>query len=153
MSLFYRAKCISENERNSPNDVIQAWKDMVDAAEKFVRLFVSTSEPGVNTYEKNPFCYLITAYASMCNEYIRFQNKEKALSCLEKATDTAIELYRWGNERNANLLAMEDIRFFVIHTPIWCHDKAPEDLAISFTDCQQYAECKKRIDDIVYTFM
>lgn len=69
--------------------------------------------------------------------------------CLEKATDTAIKLYRWGNECNANSLAMEDIRFFVTHTPIWCHDKAPEDLANSFTDCQQYAECKKCIDDIV----
>lgn len=149
MSLFHRAKCISEDEKNKPTDVIQAWKDMADEAERFVSLFVETAELGVNVYENNPFCYLITAYASMCNEHIRFKDEENALSCLEKATATAIELYRWGVNCNANLLEMEDIKYFAINTPIWCHNKSSEELSKFFVECSQYKACKKRIEDTV----
>lgn len=149
MALFYRAKCISDSKENSQEEVIQAWKDMADVAEMFVSLFTATSKPGVNTYEKNPFCYLITAYASMCNAYICFQNQKDALSCLEKATDTAIELYKWGCDCHADVFAMEDIRFFALHTPTWCHNKAPEHLAKTFTECPQYVACKKRINDMI----
>lgn len=146
MSLFHRAKCISDNENNGAEEVLQAWKDMIDASEMFVTLFKNLSEPGVNTYEQNPFCYLITAYSSMCNTYLCYQDLEKALSCLEKATDAAIKLYTWGRERGAEKLAMEDIIFFVKHTPGWCHNKAPESIVNSFTSHPRYITCEERVE-------
>lgn len=146
MSLFYRAKCISDNENNGVEDVLQAWQDMINASEMFMSLFEKLSEPGVNTYEQNPFCYLITAYASMCNTYLRYQQLEKALSCLEKATETALKLYVWGSERGAEKWAMEDILFFVKHTPGWCHNKAPECIVKSFVSHFRYIACKERVE-------
>lgn len=86
MSLFHRAKCISENELNKQVYIIQAWQDMADASKTFISLYADVLQPKVNAYEDNPFCYLITAYASMCHEYLRFLDLHNALICLEKAT-------------------------------------------------------------------
>ena len=143
MSLYYTAKCISDNEMSSWEDIIQAWLNMVQASELFVSQFASIYEPKVNTYEQNPFCYLITAYASMCNDYLRFQKLDDALSCLEHATDGACKLYSWANEHKLEQLVMDDINFFVDHTISWCYNKAPALMAQSFTTHPRYMTCEK----------
>lgn len=148
MSLFYTAKCISDNETSSLEDIIQAWLNMVNASELFVSQFASIYEPKVNTYEQNPFCYLITAYASMCNDYLRFQNLDDALSCLEQATDSACKLYSWANDHKLEGLVMDDINFFVSHTISWCHNKAPAHIMQSFTAHPRYIACKERMGSI-----
>ena len=147
-SLFYLAKNISDDEGSNPDDVIMAWKNMENAAKMFVSLFANTWKPEVNSYEKNPFCYLITAYASMCNDYLRFQNQEMALDCLKKATGTALELYNWGKHHRVDALVMEDIIYFVKHTIGWCHKKQPEDVVSSFTTHPQYKMCEEDINKI-----
>ena len=50
MSLFYTAKCISDNEMNSSEDIIKAWSNLTTASEMFVSQFANTYEPKVNTY-------------------------------------------------------------------------------------------------------
>ena len=148
MSLFYRAKCISENKTNSPNDIIQAWQSMADAAEMFISLYADISKPKVNAYEENPFCYLITAYTSMCNDHLRFHNLPNALICLNKATDVAIRLYTWACNFDLDNITMDDIVFFIKHTPHWCCNKASKDMSLALTTLPQYNECKERLEHI-----
>lgn len=148
MSLFYRAKCISENETNSRSDIIQAWQNMADASEMFISLYADISQPKVNTYEDNPFCYLITAYASMCNDHLRIHDLPNALICLEKATDAAIRLYTWACNCHVDNITMEDILFFVKHTPNWCCNNVSTDMSLDLTTQPQYKECKDRLEHI-----
>lgn len=148
MSLFYTAKSISDNEMNSSEDIIKAWSNLATASEMFVSQFADIYEPKVNTYEQNPFCYLITAYASMCNAYLRFDNLDNALSCLEHATDSAIKLYSWANQHKIDKLAMDDVIFFVKHTINWCHNKAPAHMKQSFTIHPRYIACEESIEKL-----
>ena len=122
---------------------------MADASKMFVSLYADSIEPEINAYEQNPFCYLITAYASMCNDYLRYKDRVNALMCLEKATETAIELYCWGMDRQTDKLVMEDILFFVKHTPGWCCNRASEDEIAYFTEQFQYKECEERLEQII----
>lgn len=92
-ALYDRARCISNLEGMQKEQAFFAWKEMEDAAKAQIRLFRDNSDLAVNAYENNPYCYLITAYASQCTDHLIMSDMEHALECVEHATDAAIELY------------------------------------------------------------
>lgn len=148
LSLFYLARCLSDHEGAHKKDVFAAWMEMVKASQDNIRLFLDASDLAVNSYEKNPYCYLITAFASQCSDYLLISDFENALSCVEKATDAAIALYTWAKEVCTDELVMADVVFFVKQTPKWCC-RSLSDFDHSFTREDRYKICVERINELL----
>lgn len=129
MSLFHRAKTLSDHPKASKETVLQAWNDLTRASKDLVRLYADPADLIVNGFEKNPYCYLITSYTSKCNFLIRQGSISEALLCAKNAMNTAIEMHAWAKAVCKDPLVMSDILFFVQHTPGWCYKWAgPEQI-------------------------
>lgn len=144
LSLYYRAKCISEQNEIDKTDAVNAWKDMEYASKEFLRLYLNIDDLEVNNYENNPYCCLITSFTSRCADYLDISDTENALSCIEKATDIAIEMYNWVIQNCSDKLIIEDIKFFVSHTPSWCYRFCKHDNS-KIAENERYKKCENRI--------
>lgn len=144
LSLYYRAKCISEKNETDKTDAVNAWKDMEYASKEFLRLYLNIDDFEVNNYENNPYCCLITSFTSRCADYLDISDTENALSCIEKATDIAIEMYNWVIQNCSDKLIIEDIKFFVSHTPSWCYRFCKHDNS-KIAENERYKKCENRI--------
>ena len=144
LSLYYRAKCISEKNETDKTDAVNAWKDMEYASKEFLRLYLNIDDLEVNNYENNPYCCLITSFTSRCADYLDISDTENALSCIEKATDIAIEMYNWVIQNCSDKLIIEDIKFFVSHTPSWCYRFCKHDNS-KIAENERYKKCENRI--------
>ena len=85
----------------------------------------------------------------MCNDYLKVSDYENALNCVENATNTAIKLYKWGTDNCMDNLILEDIVYFVKHTPMWCFNQVYSNYDNPFTIDPRYQECIKRISDLI----
>ena len=84
-----------------------------------VSLYLDATTLAVNSYEKMPYCYLITAYTMMCKMHLLSSDYDAAYTALDKAVKTACEMYAWvkGKTNDKELLA--DYKFFAEKTPHW----------------------------------
>ena len=84
-----------------------------------VSLYLGATSLYVNSYEKMPYCYLITAYTMQCKIHLLNNDYDAAYTALEKATKTACEMYVWvkGKIKDKEILA--DYKFFAEKTPHW----------------------------------
>ena len=145
MSLFQRAKTLSENPETKKEQVLQTWDDMTSASKDLIRLYADPSELVVNGFERNPYCYLITSYTSKCNFLIRQRSKSEALFCAENAMNTAVEMYEWAKSDCEAPLVMSDILFFVQHTPGWCYKWAGTEQSKELLGDSAFAENAEKI--------
>ena len=145
MSLFHRAKTLSDHSETSKETVLQAWNDLTSASKDLVRLYADPADLVVNGFEKNPYCYLITSYTSKCNFLICQGCLSEALSCAENAMNTALEMYAWAKAHCQDPLVMSDILFFVQRTPWWCHKWAGAEHSKELLENSNFAEKAEKI--------
>ena len=145
MSLFHRAKTLSDHLETSKETVLQAWNDLTRASKDLVRLYADPADLVVNGFEKNPYCYLITSYTSKCNFLICQGCLSEALSCADNAMNTALEMYAWAKAHCQDPLVMSDILFFVQRTPWWCHKWAGAEQSKELLENSNFAEKAEKI--------
>ena len=121
-------------------------------AKTAISLYLDVTTLDVNSYEKMPYCYLITAYTMMCKMYLLNNDYDSAYTALEKATKAACEMYVWvkGNTQNKEILA--DYKFFAEKTPHWAFSfsglYSSEDN--DFTKSERYKNAVKEIEEVLY---
>ncbi len=120
-------------------------------AEMAVSLYLDVTTLDVNSYEKMPYCYLITAYTMQCKMYLLNNDYDSAYTALEKAAKTACEMYVWvkGNTQDKEILA--DYTFFAERTPHWAFSfsglYSSEDN--DFTKSDRYKNAIKAIEKVL----
>ena len=121
-------------------------------AKTAVSLYLDATTLDVNSYEKMPYCYLITAYTMQCKMYLLNNDYESAYTALDKATKAACEMYVWlkGNTQNKEILA--DYKFFAERTPHWAFSfsglYSSEDNV--FTKSERYRNAVKEIEKVLF---
>ena len=148
MSLFHRAKTLSDHPETSKETILRAWNDLTSASKDLIRLYADPSDLVVNGFEKNPYCYLITSYTSKSNFLLRQGSTAEALICTENAMNTALEMYSWAKNGCADPLVMSDILFFAQHTGGWCYKWAGTEYSKEFANNSIFAEYIKKLDKL-----
>ena len=121
-------------------------------AKTAVSLYLDATALDVNSYEKMPYCYLITAYTMLCKMSLLNSDYDAAYTALDKAAKTACEMYVWvkGNTHNKEILA--DYKFFAERTPHWAFSFSgsypSEDN--DFTKSERYKNAVKEIEKVLY---
>ena len=88
-------------------------------AKTAVSLYLDATAPGVNSYEKMPYCYLITAYTMQCKMHLLNNDYDAAYTVLDKAAKTASEMYVWVKGKTKDKEILADYKFFAERTPHW----------------------------------
>ena len=88
-------------------------------AKTAVSLYLDATTLGVNSYEKMPYCYLITAYTVMCKMHLLNTDYDAAYTALDKAAKTASEMYVWVKGKTKDKEILADYKFFTERTPHW----------------------------------
>ena len=133
------------------NKSILILKHAESIAKTAVSLYLDATTLDVNSYEKMPYCYLITAYTMMCKMYLLGNDLDSSYMVLDKAAKAACEMYTWvkRNTRDKNILA--DYRFFAERTPHWAFSfsglYSSEDN--DFTNSERYKNAVKEIERVL----
>lgn len=145
MSLFTIAKNTSGDEKISllQKAEIASWHA--------VDLFTSKFDIGVNDYQNMPYCYLITAFSMCSNEYLKMNQKEQALECLEKATDVACSMCAWVRQNCTDEEVLSDYAFFAKSVPHWCFSFSGiyNQEKNEFSNSETYVNCEIKIDKAI----
>ncbi len=116
-------------------------------AKAAVSLYLDVTTLDVNSYEKMPYCYLITAYTMQCNTHLLNNDHDAAYTSLDKAIQTACEMYAWVKEKTKDHEILADYKFFTERTPHWAFRfsglySSEEN---EFTKSEQYKNAVKEI--------
>ena len=76
-----------------------------------VSLYLDATTLAVNSYEKMPYCYLITAYTMMCKMHLLNSDYDAAYTALGKAAKTACKMYAWVKEKTTDKEIWADYKF------------------------------------------
>ena len=120
-----KAKCLDylsmlfKMALNEKDKKLELLNTMEAVATQSVDLYLDVTELKVNDYESMPYCYLLTAQTAKCNYYIKEGNMELAYESLDKAIDTACEMYSWVYKQTSNQQVLEDYKFFKENVPYW----------------------------------
>lgn len=116
-----------------------------------VSLYLDATTLAVNSYEKMPYCYLITAYTMMCKMHLLNSDYDAAYTALDKAAKTACEMYVWVKRKTQDKEILADYKFFAERTPHWAFSfsalYSSEDN--DFTKSEQYKNAVKEIENII----
>ena len=88
-------------------------------AKTAVSLYLDATTLDVNSYEKMPYSYLITAYTMQCKMYLLNNDYDAAYTALDKAAKTASEMYVWVKGKTKDKEILADYKFFAERTPHW----------------------------------
>ena len=117
-------------------------------AKTAVSLYMNEKTLAVNSYEKMPYCYLITAYTMMCKMHLLNSDYDAAYTALDKAAKTACEMYAWVKGKTKDKEVLADYKFFAEKTPHWAFSfsglYSSEDN--DFTRSEQYKNAVKKIE-------
>ena len=121
-------------------------------AKTAVSLYLDATTPGVNSYEKMPYCYLITAYTMQCKMYLLNNDYDAAYTALDKAAKIASEMYVWVKGKTKDKEILADYKFFAERTPHWAFRfsglYSNEDN--EFTRSEPYKNAVKEIEKVLY---
>lgn len=120
-------------------------------AKTAVSLYSDVTILGVNSYEKMPYCYLITAYTMLCNTHLVNNDYDAAYTALDNAVKTACEMYVWVKGKTKNKEILADYKFFAERTPHWAFSfsglYSSEDN--NFTESERYKNVIKEIEKVL----
>ncbi len=120
-------------------------------AQTAVSLYLEATTLNVNSYEKMPYCYLITAYTMQCKTYLLNNDYDAAYTVLDKAAKTACEMYTWVKGKTKDNEILTDYKFFAERTPHWAFSfsglYSSEDN--DFTKSEQYKNAVKEIENVI----
>ena len=116
-----------------------------------VSLYLDVTTLDVNSYEKMPYCYLITAYTMLCNTHLVNNDYDAAYTALDKAVKTACEMYLWVKENTQNKEILADYKFFAEKTPHWafCFSGLYSSEDNNFTKSERYENAVKAIEKVL----
>jgi len=121
-------------------------------AKTAVSLYMDATTLNVNSYEKMPYCYLITAYTMQCKMYLLNNDYDAAYTALDKAAKTASEMYVWVKGKTKDKEILADYKFFAERTPHWAFRfsglYSNEDN--EFTRSKPYKNAVKEIKKVLY---
>ena len=118
-----------------------------------VSLYLDATTLGVNSYEKMPYCYLITAYTMQCSTHLLNNDHDSAYTALDKAAKAACEMYAWVKENTQNKEILADYKFFAERTPHWAfsfsglYSNSSEDN--DFAKSERYSSAVKEIEKVI----
>ena len=116
-----------------------------------VSLYLDDASLDVNSYEKMPYCYLITAYTMQCKMYLLNNDHNAAYMALDNATQAACEMFAWVKSKTKDNEILADYKFFAEHTPHWAFSfsglYASEDN--DFTKSERYKKAVKEIGRVI----
>ena len=120
-------------------------------AKTAVSLYLDVTTLDVNSYEKMPYCYLITAYTMLCNTHLVNNDYDAAYTALDKAVKTACEMYLWVKENTQNKEILADYKFFAEKTPHWafCFSGLYSSEDNNFTKSERYENAVKAIEKVL----
>ena len=117
-------------------------------AKTAVSLYMDATTLAVNSYEKMPYCYLITAYTMMCKMHLLNSDYDAAYTALDKAAKTAFEMFAWVKGKTKDKEVLADYKFFAEKTPHWAFSfsglYSSEDN--DFTRSERYKNAVKEIE-------
>ncbi|MBQ8275198.1 MAG: helix-turn-helix transcriptional regulator [Clostridia bacterium] len=121
-------------------------------AKMAVSLYSDATSLEVNSYEKMPYCYLITAYTMQCNTNLLNHDYDAAYKALDKAAKAAREMYVWVKGKTENKEILADYKFFAERTPHWAFSfsgmySGEEN---EFTKSEQYKNAVEEIKKVLY---
>ncbi len=120
-------------------------------AKTAVSLYLDATTLNVNSYEKMPYCYLITAYTMQCKTYLLNNDYDAAYTALDKATKTACEMYVCVKGKTKDKEILADYKFFAERTPHWAFSfsglYSSEDN--DFTKSERYINAVKEIEKVL----
>ena len=121
-------------------------------AKTAVSLYLDTTTLGVNSYEKMPYCYLITAYTMQCKMHLLNNDYDAAYTALDKAAKTASEMYAWEKGKTKDKEILADYKFFAEKTPHWAYSFSGlfSSKDNDFTRSERYKTAVKEIKEVLY---
>ncbi len=116
-----------------------------------VSLYLDATTLAVNSYEKMPYCYLITAYTMMCKMRLLNSDYDAAYTALDKAAKTACEMYVWVKRKTQDKEILADYKFFAERTPHWafCFSGLYSSEDNDFTKSERYENAVNEIANII----
>ena len=116
-----------------------------------VSLYLGATSLCVNSYEKMPYCYLITAYTMQCKIHLLNNDYDAAYTALEKATKTACKMYAWVKEKTTDKEIWADYKFFAEKTPHWSYSFSGlySSKDNDFTKSERYKNAVKEIEKVL----
>ena len=116
-----------------------------------VSLYLDATMLAVNSYEKMPYCYLITAYTMMCKMHLLNSDYDAAYTALDKAAKTACEMFAWVKGKTKDKEVLADYKFFAEKTPHWAFSfsalYSSEDNDFTRSEC--YKNAVKEIEKVL----
>ena len=120
-------------------------------AKTAVSLYMDSTTLDVNSYEKMPYCHLITAYTMMCKMHLLNSDYDAAYTALDKAAKTACEMFAWVKGKTKDKEVLADYKFFAEKTPHWAFSfsalYSSEDN--DFTKSERYKNAVKEIEKVI----
>ena len=116
-----------------------------------VSLYLDVTTLAVNSYEKMPYCYLITAYTMMCKIHLLNSDYDAAYTALGKAAKTACKMYAWVKEKTTDKEIWADYKFFAEKTPHWSYSFSGlySSKDNDFTKSERYKNAVKEIEKVL----
>ena len=120
-------------------------------AKTAVSLYMDATTLAVNSYEKMPYCYLITAYTMMCKMHLLNSDYGAAYTALDKAAKTACEMFAWVKGKTQDKEILADYKFFAEKTPHWVFSFSGlfSSKDNDFTKSEQYKNVVKEIEKVI----
>ena len=116
-----------------------------------VSLYLDATTLAVNSYEKMPYCYLITAYTMMCKMHLLNSDYDAAYTVLDKAAKAACEMFAWVKGKTKDKEILADYKFFAERTPHWAFSfsglNSSEDNDFTRSEC--YKNAVKEIEKVL----
>jgi len=132
--------------------VISILEHAESTAKTAVSLYLDVTTLDVNSYEKMPYCYLITAYTMLCKMHLLNNDYDAAYTALDKAAKAASEMYVWVKGKTKDKEILADYKFFAEKTPHWAfrfsglYPNEDND----FTKSERYKNAVKEIKKVLY---
>jgi hypothetical protein len=119
-------------------------------AKTAVSLYLDATTLDVNSYEKMPYCYLITAYTMMCKMHLLNSDYDAAYTALDKAAKTACEMYTWVKGKTKDKEILADYKFFAEKTPHYAYSFSGlfSSKDNDFTKSERYKNAVKEIEKV-----
>lgn len=145
---LYESAISGMYEKDKSISVLEHAESVSKAA---VSLYLDATTLSANSYEKMPYCYLITAYTMMCKMHLLNSDYDAAYTALDKAAKTACEMFAWVKGKTKDKEVLADYKFFAEKTPHWAFSfsglYSSEDN--DFTKSERYKNAVKEIEKVL----
>ena len=148
-SLWTRARRISIYGDERKEEAIEAWKEQVNAAKEYKRLYLKYFDSEDEPLSDNlPYLQILRGLADMCGDCLALSDIDSALDCVEEATDVAVEFYAWMKERSL-LEKYPNCVSLIKNIALCCYNSVIPDDDNILTREERFKACQKRLEELI----